>query len=337
MTVYPTVRSPRVTVFGGSGFVGRHVVAALAERGFMVLNASRRPELAGHLQPLGVLGQIQSVQANVRVEWSVERAIENADAVVNLVGILAESGKQSFQAVQAEGAATIARHAAAKGARLCHVSAIGADSRSPSIYARTKAKAEDAVLEAVPEANVMRPSIVFGPEDDFFNRFAAMSRISPFLPLIGGGKTRFQPVYVRDVAEAVAKSVAGETKPGVTYELGGPRVLTFRECLDEMQEATFRSRAYLPLPFGVASLMGKVLKYFPGAPITDDQVKLLQRDNVVSRAAIEEGRTLEGLGLVPTDLDAILPSYMVQYRKEGQFTRPPAERKALQEELREEA
>ena len=337
MTVYPTVRSPRVTVFGGSGFVGRHVVAALAERGFMVLNASRRPELAGHLQPLGVLGQIQSVQANVRVEWSVERAIENADAVVNLVGILAESGKQSFQAVQAEGAATIARHAAAKGARLCHVSAIGADSRSPSIYARTKAKAEDAVLEAVPEANVMRPSIVFGPEDDFFNRFAAMSRISPFLPLIGGGKTRFQPVYVRDVAEAVAKSVAGETKPGVTYELGGPRVLTFRECLDEMQEATFRSRAYLPLPFGVAGLMGKVLKYFPGAPITDDQVKLLQRDNVVSRAAIEEGRTLEGLGLVPTDLDAILPSYMVQYRKEGQFTRPPAERKALQEELREEA
>ena len=204
MTVYPTVRSPRVTVFGGSGFVGRHVVAALAERGFMVLNASRRPELAGHLQPLGVLGQIQSVQANVRVEWSVERAIENADAVVNLVGILAESGKQSFQAVQAEGAATIARHAAAKGARLCHVSAIGADSRSPSIYARTKAKAEDAVLEAVPEANVMRPSIVFGPEDGFFNRFAAMSRISPFLPLIGGGKTRFQPVYVRDVAEAVA-------------------------------------------------------------------------------------------------------------------------------------
>ena len=337
MTVYPTVRSPRVTVFGGSGFLGRHVVSALADRGFMVLNACRRPELAGHLQPLGVLGQIQSIQANVRVDWSVERAIENADAVVNLVGILAESGKQSFEAVQAEGAASIARHAAAKGARLCHVSAIGADRKSPSVYARTKAKAEDAVLDAVPEANVMRPSIVFGPEDDFFNRFAAMSRVAPVLPLIGGGKTRFQPVYVRDVAEAVAKSIAGEARPGVTYELGGPRVLTFRECLNEMQEATYRSRPYLSLPFGIAGLMGKVLKYLPGAPITDDQVKLLQRDNVVSRAAIEEKRTLEGLGIVPTDLDAILPSYMVQYRQEGQFTRPPAEREALKEELREDA
>ena len=337
MTVYPTVRSPRVTVFGGSGFVGRHVIAALAARGCRILNACRRPELAHHLQPLGVLGQIQSVQANVRVPWSVERAIENADAVVNLVGILAESGKQSFEAVQAEGAETIARHAATAGARLSHVSAIGADGSSPSAYARSKAKAEDAVLEIVPEATIMRPSIVFGPEDDFFNRFAAMARISPVLPLIGGGRTRFQPVYVRDVAEAVARAVMGKARDGTTYELGGPRVLTFRECLDEMQEATYRSRRYASLPFGLARLMGSVMKHLPGAPLTDDQVMLLERDNVVSRAAIEEGRTLEGLGIVPTDLDAVLPTYMVRYRREGQFTRPPAERQAIREELQEDA
>ena len=337
MTVYPTVRSPRVTVFGGSGFVGRHVVGALAERGYMVLNACRRPELAGHLQPLGVLGQVQSIQANVRVPWSVERAVERADAVVNLVGILAESGKQRFDAVQGEGAATIARAAAGVGATLCHVSAIGADARSQSAYARSKARAEDAVLESVPGATVMRPSIVFGPEDDFFNRFAGMARIAPVLPLIGGGRTRFQPVYVRDVADAVAKAVAGEAKPGTIYELGGPRVLTFKECLDEMQEATYRSRPYVSLPFGIAGLMGRVMKHLPGAPLTDDQVVLLQRDNVVSRDAISEGRTLEGLGITPTDLDAVLPTYMVRYRREGQFTRPPAEREALRDELREDA
>ena len=330
MTVYPTNRSPRVTVFGGSGFVGRYVVGALADRGYMVLNACRRPELAGHLQPLGVLGQIQSIQANVRVPWSVERAVRNADAVVNLVGILAESGKQRFQTVQAEGAATIAREAAKVGASLVHVSAIGADARSPANYARTKAKAEESVMEAVPGAVVMRPSIVFGPEDDFFNRFAAMARIAPALPLIGGGHTRFQPVYVGDVGEAVARAVAGEARPGATYELGGPRVMTFRECLEEMLEATHRSKPFVTLPFPIASLMGSVMKHLPGSPLTDDQVALLSRDNVVSRDAVAEGRTLEGLSIEPTALEAVLPTYMVQYRPEGQFS---AKRREMREEL----
>ena len=323
MTVYPTTRSKRVTVFGGSGFVGRYVVAALAERGFLIRNAVRRPDLAGHLQPLGVLGQIQSVQANVRVPWSVERAIADADAVVNLVGILAEGGKQRFHAVQGEGAETIARSAAARGAHMVHVSAIGADDRSPSAYARSKAYAEDAVLDAVPGAQIMRPSIVFGPEDDFFNRFAAMARIAPALPLIGGGTTRFQPVYVADVADAVAAAVAGEATPGTTYELGGPRVLTFRECLEEMLEATYRSKPFVSIPFGIAGLMGSVMQRLPGAPITEDQVRLLRRDNVVSADATAEGRTLEGLGIEPTDLEAVLPTYMVQYRREGQFARGP--------------
>ena len=330
MTVYPTVRSKRVTVFGGSGFIGRHVVAALAERGFLIRNACRQPDLAGHLQPLGVLGQITSVQANIRVPWSVERAIADADAVVNLVGILAEGGKQRFKAVQEDGAVTIARHAAARGATLCHVSAIGADPDGESIYARTKGRGEQAILEAVPGATIMRPSIVFGPEDDFFNRFAAMARIAPALPLIGGGHTRFQPVYVRDVADAVAKAVAGEARPGTTYELGGPRVMTFRECLEEMLEATHRRKLLAPLPFGIASAMGSVMKYLPGAPLTDDQVTLLKRDNVVSEAAIAEGRTLEGLGIEPTPVEAILPTYMVQYRPEGQFS---AKRRDQREEL----
>ena len=334
MTVYPTVRSPRVTVFGGSGFVGRHTVAALAARGFMVRNACRNPNLAVHLQQLGVLGQIQSVAANVRVPWSVERAMVDADAVVNLVGILAESGKQSFEAVQAGGAETVARFAAERNIPVVHVSAIGADERSPSVYARTKAHAEDAVRAHVPDAVIMRPSIVFGPEDDFFNRFAAMSRIAPALPLVGGGQTRFQPVYVRDVGDAVALAVAGEAKTGTTYELGGPRIMTFRECLEEMLEATYRTKPFIPIPFGIAGLMGRIMKYLPGAPLTDDQVVLLRRDNVVSREAIDEKRTLEGLGITPTALEAILPSYMVQYRPEGQFTR---KRKQLREEMLDEA
>ena len=333
MTIYPTTRSPRVTVFGGSGFVGRHVVAALASRGFLIRNACRRPDLAGHLQPLGVLGQIQSVQANVRVPWSVENAVADANVVINLVGILAERGKQSFRAVQAEGAETVARAAAARGAHLVHVSAIGADERSGSDYARTKAYAEDAALDAVPGAQIMRPSIVFGPEDDFFNRFAAMSRIAPALPLIGGGTTRFQPVYVRDVADAVALAAGGEARPGTTYELGGPRVLTFRECLEEMLEATYRTKPFVSIPWGVAGAMGSLMEKLPGAPITADQVALLRRDNVVSPEAREEGRTLEGLGLVPTDLEAVLPTYMVRFRREGQFTRRPRE---VREEMRVE-
>ena len=210
-----------VTVFGGSGFLGRNVVRALAKRDFRIRVAVRRPELAGHLQPLGRVGQIHAVQANLRYPASVEAAMRDSQVAINLVGILTEGGAQTFDAVQAKGAETIAATAAAAGARMVHVSAIGADENSPSAYARAKAAGEKAVLAAVPSATILRPSVVFGPEDQFTNRFAALARISPFLPLVGGGVTRMQPAYVGDVANAVADAVEGKTKPGATYELGG--------------------------------------------------------------------------------------------------------------------
>ncbi len=225
-----------VTVFGGSGFLGRNVVRALAKRGYRVRVAVRRPELAGHLQPLGRVGQIHAVQANVRYPASVEAAMRDASVAVNLIGILTEGGAQSFDAVQAKGAETIAKAAHAVGARMVHVSAIGADANSPSAYGRTKAAGEQAVLAAVPSATIMRPSLLFGPEDQFTNRFAALARISPFLPLIGGGTTRMQPAYVGDVATAVADAVDGKTKPGGVYELGGPEVLTMREIMEIILE-----------------------------------------------------------------------------------------------------
>ena len=216
-----------VTVFGGSGFIGRHTVRALAKRGYRVRVAVRRPDLAFHLQPLGNVGQIHAVQANLRYPTSIAAAVEGADAVVNLVGLLHESGRNSFEAVQAFGAGAVARAArAASATQFIQVSAIGADAASSADYARTKAKGEAAVREAFAEAVTLRPSIVFGPEDDFFNRFAAMARLSPFLPLVGGGETRFQPVFVGDVAEAIARGVDGALKPGATYELGGPEIIT---------------------------------------------------------------------------------------------------------------
>src|SRR5690606_14837360 len=227
MTAVPDDRL--VTVFGGSGFIGRHLVRALAKSGWRIRVAVRRPDLAFHLQPLGRVGQIHAVQANVRVQDSVDRAAEGSDAIVNLVGILYQSGKQRFDAVQAQGAAAVARAAAANKAQLVQFSAIGADADSKSEYARSKAAGAAAALAAVPGATIVKPSIVFGPEDEFFNRFAAMARISPILPLIGGGQTRFQPVFVGDVAGAVDAILAGQGKPGTTYELGGPEVRTFEE------------------------------------------------------------------------------------------------------------
>jgi uncharacterized protein YbjT (DUF2867 family) len=220
-----------VTVFGGSGFLGRAVVRALAKRDYRLRVAVRRPELAGHLQPLGKVGQIHAVQANLRYPASVEAAMRDADVAINLVGILAEGGGQTFDAVQAKGAETIAKAAAAVGAHMVHVSAIGADANSPARYARAKAAGETAVLAAVPSAVIMRPSVVFGPEDQFTNRFAGLARLSPALPLIGGGLTKMQPVYVGDVATAIADAVDGKAKPGATYELGGPEVLTMREIM----------------------------------------------------------------------------------------------------------
>lgn len=313
---------PLVTVFGGSGFVGRHVVRALARRGYRIRVAVRRPDLAFHLQPLGNVGQISFVQANLRYRNSVDAAVRDANHVVNCVGILANKGRNTFDAVQEFGARAIAEAARGAGATLTHISAIGADVSSQAAYARTKGSAEAAVLAIKPDAVILRPSIIFGPEDDFFNRFAAMARSMPFLPLIGGGKTKFQPVYVQDVAEAVALSVDGRLKAGTIYELGGPEVLTFRECLEMMLRITGRERPLVSLPFGIASLIGSVAGLIPlvTAPITADQVTLLKSDNVVSAAAQNEGRTLQAMGITPSMPSAILPSYLVQYRPEGQFT-----------------
>jgi uncharacterized protein YbjT (DUF2867 family) len=308
-----------VTVFGGSGFLGRHLVRALARAGYRVRPAVRRPDLAGHLQPLGRVGQIHAVQANLRYPGSVEAAVRDADVVINLVGVLFESGKQTFEAVQAEGAFTVARAAAAAGARLIHVSALGADPDSSSLYARTKAAGEAAVLATVPDATIFRPSIMFGPEDDFFNRFAAMARMSPFLPLIGGGETKFQPVFVGDVAQAILKATGGTAKGGTIYELGGPEVRSFKQLMEYVLAVTERKRLLLPIPFGLAKLQAHILKLLPTPLLTPDQVESLRADNIVSDAATAQGRTIGDLGIAPSALEAIVPSYLWRFRKTGQF------------------
>ncbi|NRP71992.1 hypothetical protein ILFOPFJJ_02886 [Ensifer psoraleae] len=314
---------PLVTIFGGSGFVGRHVVRALAKRGYRIRVAVRRPDLAGHLQPLGNVGQISFVQANLRYRKSVDRAVEGADHVINCVGVLFESGRNTFDAVQDFGARAVAEAARAAGATLTHISAIGADAKSESSYARTKGRAEAAILETVPDAIILRPSIIFGPEDGFFNKFAEMARLSPVLPLVGGGHTKFQPVYVTDVAEAVARAVDGKIEKGKIYELGGPQVLSFRDCLELMLKTIDRKRHLVSIPFSIASLLGSVASLVPfiTPPLTADQVVLLKSDNVVSAQAEAEGRTLAGIGIKPTMLDSILPSYLVRYRPHGQYTR----------------
>ncbi len=313
--------SALVTVFGGSGFVGRYVVQALARTGCRVRVAVRRPDLAGHLQPLGNVGQICAVQANLRYEDTIRRAVEGADAVINLVGILQQGGKQTFRTLQAVGAGMTARAAKEAGARgFVHISALGANRLSSSAYARTKAEGEDLVARAFPGAVILRPSIMFGPEDDFFNRFAAMSLISPAIPLLGGGRTRFQPVYVGDTAQAVIAGLDGRAKPGVVYELGGPRVYTFRELLDLVAQYTGRRRLYFPMPFWWAKLQAFFLQLLPNAPLTVDQVRLLQTDNVVSAEAIDEGRTLEALGVELHALETIVPGYLVRFRPKGEFS-----------------
>jgi NADH dehydrogenase len=309
-----------VTVFGGSGFLGRSVVRALAKRDYRIRVAVRRPELAGHLQPLGKVGQIHAVQANLRYPASVEAAMRDSHAAINLVGILTEGGAQSFEAVQVAGAGAVARAAAGVGAAMVHVSAIGADENSLSRYGRSKAAGEKAVLSAVPSATILRPSIVFGPEDQFTNRFAALARISPMLPLIGGGLTKMQPVYVGDVATAVADAVDGKTRAGTIYELGGPEVLTMREIMEIILATIERQRMLVSLPFGLAKLQALLLQFAPGPlKLTPDQVALLRSDNVVSGPAKAEGRTLEALGIAPDSLEAIAPQYLWRFRKAGQF------------------
>jgi NADH dehydrogenase len=318
-----------VTVFGGSGFVGRHVVRALARDGWRVRVATRRPDLAFHLQPLGRVGQIHAVQANVRYPESLAAALRDAQAAVNLVGILAPWGKQTFESVQSEGAAAVAKAAAAAGvSNVVHLSAIGADARSASDYARTKAEGEAAMLAAIPSAKIVRPSVVFGPEDDFFNRFAGMARVAPFLPLIGGGETKLQPVYVGDVAEVVSRLLRGEGKAGAVYELGGPSVYTMRKIMEFVLATIQRKRILAPMPFNIAESLGSVteklntllLGLLPADFVfTRDQVELLRHDNVVSAKAVAEGRTLAGLGLTPESVENIVPTYLYRYRKNGQF------------------
>lgn len=312
-----------VTVFGGSGFLGRHAVRALVRDGWRVRAAVRRPDLAGYLQPMGAVGQVHAVQANVRYPDSVLRAAEGAEAVVNLVGILAKSGAQTFEAVHVDGAAAIAKAAREVGAkRVVHVSAIGADSKAGSSYARTKAAGETAVLREVPGAVILRPSLIFGPEDALFNRFAQMARLSPVLPLIGGGRTRLQPVYVGDVAAAIAAACAGRASPGTVYELGGPDVITMRGLLDKTLAWSGRRRWYLRLPFWAAKLAAIMTAPLPGGlrPLTVDQVRMLQRPNLVGEAALTDGRTLAGLGIThPHTMAAIVPGYLERFRPRGQF------------------
>ncbi|MEE8332720.1 MAG: complex I NDUFA9 subunit family protein [Alphaproteobacteria bacterium] len=324
-----------VTVFGGAGFIGRHVVQALARAGARVRVVCRRPEEAGACKPLGDVGQIVPIAANIRDPESVAAALAGSDAVVNLVGVLFERGKQSFEAVHHQGAATVARAAVNAGAsRLVHLSAIGADVDAPSLYAASKGRGEQAVRNAFPTATLLRPSIVFGPEDSFFNRFASMARLSPALPLIGGGHTRFQPVYVNDVAAAVVRALSDDAATGKTFELGGPAVYSFRRLMEVMLAEIGRDRLLVPWPFWLASIQAGFVEtafklaaapipaLVPPPPITSDQVAMLRSDNVVTSGAAG----LEALGIAPTALELILPTYLARYRKPGGILR---ERKSL--------
>ena len=310
------MRLDAVTVFGGSGFIGRHTVRRLAQAGMRVRVAVRDPEAAAFLKPMGDVGQVVPVQANLRHEASVRRAVEGADAVINLVGILYQRGNQRFDSVHAQGARRVAAAAKAAGAkRLVHLSAIGADAGGSAEYARSKAAGEAAVVEAFPGASIVRPSVVFGPEDDFFNRFAGLARLTPVLPLIGGGLTRFQPVYVGDVAEAIFAILQRPDTAGRIYELGGPRSYSFKELLQYVLREIGRKRLLLPLPFALAKLQAAILQLLPVPPLTPDQVELLRRDNVASAGL----PGLAELGLTATPLEAIVPNYLLRFRRHGQM------------------
>ena len=311
-----------VTIYGGSGFIGRYIARRMAKEGWRVRVAVRRPNEAIFVRPYGVVGQVEPVFCNIRDDASVRAVMQGADAVVNCVGVLNEVGKNGFDAVQAEGAGRIARIAAELGVgRLVQLSAIGADADSASAYARSKAEGEAAVRAAYPEAVILRPSVVFGSEDQFFNRFAAMTRFGPLLPVVGA-ETKFQPVYVDDVAQAAVKAVLGEAAPGV-YELGGPDVHSFRALMQKMLQVVQRRRLIVNIPFFVARIMGGAfdllqtvtLGLFTNGLVTRDQVRNLAQDNVVSPRA----RGLADLGIAPTPIDAVLPEYLWRYRPSGQY------------------
>ena len=312
-----------VTVIGGSGFIGRHIVRALAKRGYRIRVACRRPDLAGHVQPLGTPGQIMPVQANVRYPASLAAACDGAFAVINLTGVLVSSRSQSFDAVHVYGAEASARGAkTAKASVFIQMSALGVDTSSASEYARSKAAGETKAKAAFPGAIILRPSIVFGPEDNFFNQFAGLSRLTPALPLIGGGSTKFTPLFVGDLAEAISALIDAGEATGKTYELGGPEVFTFKQLMEFTLETIGRKRLLVPVPWPVAKIMGSIMGMLPYAPLTADQVELLKTDNVVSEAATREGRDLAGLGVSGHSIQSIVPSYLYRYRKAGQFTVP---------------
>jgi NADH dehydrogenase len=315
---------PIVTVFGASGFVGTQVVQALARKGHRIRAAVRRPDLALHLKPLGDVGQIVPIQANVRFPDSVARAVTGAGIVINLVGVGFERGAQRFAKVNVDGARNVAQAARAAGVEtLVHMSILGADPHSPSGFARSRAYGEAAVVESFPEAVIMRPSIIFGTGDGFISRMAGLARLFPVLPLIGG-RTRFQPVFVGDVAEAIAWAAEGVGARGRVYELGGPEVLTHRALMQEILRQTNRSNLLLPIPEGLGFVLAAPLSLLPTPILTADQVRLLAVDNVVSDAAARDGRTLAAFGVTPTTMEAVLPSYLWRFRRHGQFDRLPA-------------
>lgn len=318
-----------VTVFGGSGFVGRYIVRAFARRGWRVRAAVRRPDLAHFLSPIGGVGQVQAVQANVRYPESVAAAVAGARIVVNAAGVKAENGRQSFEAVHSFGSGEIAAAAKAAGVEnLIQISGIGADANSPNPYVASKGRAEEAVRSAFPDAIVIRPSVVFGPEDEFFNRFAELSRIMPVLPMFGGGEAKLQPVYSGDVGAAVASVIDGAAEQGKTYEIGGPEVMTVREAMERVLSIVERPRGLVSLPAGISKRVAALTEFasavtlgkFPAVlTATKDQIDLLSYDSVVSAAAIAEGRTLAGLGIRPQGFEAVAASYLVRFRKTGQF------------------
>ena len=330
MAEFPETGDRLATVFGGSGFIGRYVVRAFARAGWRVRAAVRRPDLAGFLATEGVVGQVQPVQANVRFPASVEAVVEGAEVVVNLCGIKRELGRQGFEAVHAYGAEAVARAAKIAGARaLVHLSGIGADAGSPNRYVASKGRGEQAVRAVFPDATILRPSVVFGAEDEFFNRFADLARFMPVLPAFAEGEAKLQPVFVGDVALALAKALEGTLARGAVYELGGPETMTLIEAMRLAMRFAERSRPIAPIPLGLSRAMARAteiassmsLGLFPEIlTTTREQVDLLSGDNVVSAQAVTEGRTLQGLGITPRGCEAILPLYLTRYRKTGQFS-----------------